>query len=236
MSPIFDCGTSLWYNDLNVGSTDKSSTFKPTHAQQIKLVSDFSWLDFSALSGLNADICSIFLPSDRVDETRAEAIANVVVARCEELKSNKHFISVNKTTSKNGIVLAIIKGESTGIRVFYPDSKTTEDIIPMPDKADYLNTSISNKTLNPKFCSIENFPTLVASPDGSIIWQSGGAWILDELPDGRFTLVSPTGTVKTVSAEVAISYHKQHPFANGFVENGTLKRCSQQEKKLNILP
>lgn len=94
----------------------------------------------------------------------------------------------------------------------------------MPDKLDFLNASISNKMLNSNFCSIENFPTLTVLPDGSVVWQSGGAWILDELPDGRLTLVSPTGTVKTVSQEVAISYHKQHPLANGFVENGVLKQ------------
>lgn len=122
ISPIFDCGTSLWYNDLNVGSTDKSSTFKPTHAQQIKLVSDFSWLDFSALFGLNTDICSIFLPSDRVDEARAEAIANVV-ARCEDLKSKNILSAAVKPRVKMALCWLLLRAKARAFECFIPTQK-----------------------------------------------------------------------------------------------------------------
>lgn len=44
MAPIFDSGTSLWCEQTIYHNPSKS--FKTNHKQQIKLVTDFTWLDF----------------------------------------------------------------------------------------------------------------------------------------------------------------------------------------------
>ncbi len=56
MAPIFDSGTSLWCEQsIAQIKTSKecvpSKPFKTSHKQQIKLVTDFSWLDFTKLNG-----------------------------------------------------------------------------------------------------------------------------------------------------------------------------------------
>lgn len=56
MVPIFDSGTSLWCEqsiDQIKASKDciPSKPFKTNHKQQIKLVTDFTWLDFKRLDG-----------------------------------------------------------------------------------------------------------------------------------------------------------------------------------------
>ena len=48
MAPIFDSGTSLWCEQLI--DHNPSKPFKTNHKQQIKLVTDFSWLDFTKLN------------------------------------------------------------------------------------------------------------------------------------------------------------------------------------------
>ena len=56
MAPIFDSGTSLWCEQpIDQIKTSKecvpSKPFKTNHKQQIKLVTDFIWLDFTKLNG-----------------------------------------------------------------------------------------------------------------------------------------------------------------------------------------
>lgn len=54
-APIFDCGTSLWFDNLfRWGMPEDKAPSKPfaeNHAEQIKLVSAFDWLDMDALAG-----------------------------------------------------------------------------------------------------------------------------------------------------------------------------------------
>jgi hypothetical protein len=57
VAPIFDSGTSMWCKELseeiNPSSLSiKSRPFRSTHAKQIKLVKDFSWLNLDALDGI----------------------------------------------------------------------------------------------------------------------------------------------------------------------------------------
>ena len=85
-APVFDSGTSLWYNTPHVGHEMESKPFRKTHAEQIKLVEDFSWFDADALSGLSDEIMGIFTPSDRIDEKRRVAIASAVLERCGHIE------------------------------------------------------------------------------------------------------------------------------------------------------
>ena len=61
-APMFDNGTSLWYDRQTFQfSTDeiKCKPFKKTHGEQLKLVSSFDWLDLSKLNGIEKDFSSI---------------------------------------------------------------------------------------------------------------------------------------------------------------------------------
>ena len=86
LAPVFDSGTSLWYNTARVGSLTESKPFKKTHGEQIKLVNDLSWFDYKALNGLADEIVKIFEASENVDETRSQRIAESVMARAKQIQ------------------------------------------------------------------------------------------------------------------------------------------------------
>jgi len=87
-APIFDSGTSLWYNEptAKVGYEGVACMpFKKTHAEQIKLVQDFASFDMSRLSGIEDEIIGIYAPNERMERHRGETIAEAVVARCGKI-------------------------------------------------------------------------------------------------------------------------------------------------------
>ena len=61
-APIFDSGTSLWY-DRSVEqmflSDISCKPFKKSHGEQIKLVSSFDWLDLDKLNGIEDEVYEI---------------------------------------------------------------------------------------------------------------------------------------------------------------------------------
>lgn len=91
-APIFDSGSSLGYDKL---ATDIRSEygiickpFKKRHEEQIKLVSDFSWIDFEKLADIGGVIMDTFADErarERVGEGRIAAIADSVKIRIERL-------------------------------------------------------------------------------------------------------------------------------------------------------
>lgn len=61
VAPIFDCGTSLWYNTQEslikpLSPNLPAKPFKKTHREQIKLVKDFSWIDLKVLDGMKEEM------------------------------------------------------------------------------------------------------------------------------------------------------------------------------------
>ena len=80
-APIFDSGTSLWHNALDVAAPRKCQPFSTTHEEQIKLVSDFSWFKVEALQGLYQEVAEIFTKSHVIGESRANAIAVAILER-----------------------------------------------------------------------------------------------------------------------------------------------------------
>jgi hypothetical protein len=86
-APIFDSGTSLWYNTQRVGSDMECKPFRKSHAEQIKLVEDFSWFDMGALDGLEVEIAEILSRSEDVDENRRKRIASAVKERCGQIET-----------------------------------------------------------------------------------------------------------------------------------------------------
>ncbi|MDR1156727.1 MAG: excisionase [Oscillospiraceae bacterium] len=85
-APIFDCGTSLWHNVLDIGAQRKSQPFQETHEEQIKLVADLSWFNIEALEGIEQEISAIFSQSPLVDENRSNAISKAVLDRAKMLE------------------------------------------------------------------------------------------------------------------------------------------------------
>ena len=85
LAPIFDCGTSLWYNRFTNairadGKTD-SKPFRSTHDEQIKLVKDFGWLDIAALADIADEFCSILGKSHIIDDQRRAALCRALGGR-----------------------------------------------------------------------------------------------------------------------------------------------------------
>jgi len=85
-APIYDNGSSLWYNQ----ATPKESTlikcqpFCETHEAQIKLVSDFSWLDLSALKDVDEEINELLVRAPLIDDLRRSAICTALMERVKK--------------------------------------------------------------------------------------------------------------------------------------------------------
>ena len=91
-APIFDSGTSLWYNKTAsrfVASDIICKPFKKTHGEQLKLVSSYDWFNISKLDGVEDEILNV-LCEDRavryVEAKRAKAIAAEVRKRIDALE------------------------------------------------------------------------------------------------------------------------------------------------------
>lgn len=98
-APIYDSGTSLWYDTAtaSISSADVlCKPFKKKHSEQLRLVSSFDWLDISRLDSIEDEIIEI-LSNDKasayIDNARASAIAAEVRKRIEALESfvSSHF-------------------------------------------------------------------------------------------------------------------------------------------------
>ena len=95
LAPVFDCGTSMWYNKFTnairaEGKTD-SKPFRKTHDEQIKLVNDFSWFDSYALNGISDEFAAILTDSPIIEEQRRSALCCALDSRITML--DKHIRS-----------------------------------------------------------------------------------------------------------------------------------------------
>jgi len=85
-APVYDSGTSLWYNTAHVGSRIESKPFKKSHTEQINLVADMKWINFGALKGIDEAIRDILALSTDIDPSRRDAIARVVPERAGQIE------------------------------------------------------------------------------------------------------------------------------------------------------
>ncbi len=87
-SPIFDCGTSMWYDEtaqnIRPHFNLPSKPFKSNHSEQIKLVNNFEWIDFSALKNIKEEFLDIYKISKYEDIKRKG-------------NGNNHKISTNRS-------------------------------------------------------------------------------------------------------------------------------------------
>lgn len=105
-APIYDSGSSLGYD--KVASQIRSQAditckpFKKSHADQIKLVSDFSWIDFDKLSDVDETIretMAVEEAQELIDERRIAAITDGVKKRIDTLQGMAltHTITADTT-------------------------------------------------------------------------------------------------------------------------------------------
>ncbi len=86
LAPVFDSGTSLWYNRPGLGGRVESKPLRKTHEEQIELVETLSWFNEDALKGVEEEITKIFAESEEIDAVRAAAIARTVRTRAVQIE------------------------------------------------------------------------------------------------------------------------------------------------------
>ena len=69
-----------------MGRDAECKPFKKTHAEQIKLVSDWSWFDSDALKGTGGEYAEILSKSEYIDAERGAAITAAITKRCEQIE------------------------------------------------------------------------------------------------------------------------------------------------------
>ena len=88
-APVFDSGSSLWFTRPTslIGPMAKINCkpFKNTHEEQIRLVSNFDWLDSTALHGIDEELREITKDSLFIDEARQNALCAALKGRVEML-------------------------------------------------------------------------------------------------------------------------------------------------------
>lgn len=92
-APIFDSGTSLWYDRLTSRipiNGVNCKPFKKTYGEQLKLVSSLEWFEASKLDGIEDEILEVFSDdkaAQYIDTERAKTIAAEVRNRIEVVES-----------------------------------------------------------------------------------------------------------------------------------------------------
>lgn len=90
IAPVFDCGTSMWHdqisNMISPKSEQPSKPFRSKHEEQIKLVSDFDWLDFAALKGIDEEYAEILKQGRYIDDQRRGTLCYALSARVGQLE------------------------------------------------------------------------------------------------------------------------------------------------------
>lgn len=101
VAPIFDYGTSLWYNTQEslikpLSPNLPAKPFKKNHREQIKLVKDFSWVDLKALDGMKEEMEEILSQSPYISRERRAVLCDAFCQRAEllgEIISNLSWFS-----------------------------------------------------------------------------------------------------------------------------------------------
>ena len=95
MAPIYDSGSSLGYNKVTrriaAGEDIACKPFKKHHEEQLRLVWDFSWINFGRLADVREMIYGILsskIAAETIEDNRIEAIAASVEARINALQQS----------------------------------------------------------------------------------------------------------------------------------------------------
>ena len=140
------------------------------------------------------------------------------------------------------IVLGFIHDKSdkrVGMRILH---RGTNKVVPYKVEGDWFtwNLNIRQGNLYPKCCKLTDFPilSLPAGVDGNpmdtntkLVTKVSGAWVLEEVGEGKFRLVSVSGQMKDVTEETAMTFHNAYKIANAVVEDGKLSGTFKKYEK-----
>ncbi|MDO4756186.1 MAG: HipA domain-containing protein [Parabacteroides sp.] len=87
-APIYDSGTSLWYNQLkqSVGTPVVAQPFNSNHEEQVKLVKDWNRFDFSRLDDIYDKCYEILALDEASTPERNKVIIEALKERIESIK------------------------------------------------------------------------------------------------------------------------------------------------------
>lgn len=87
-APIYDSGTSLWYNQIeqSVGTQVVAQPFNSNHEEQVKLVKDWNRFDFSRLDDIYDKCHEILALDESSTSARNQAIIEALKERIESIK------------------------------------------------------------------------------------------------------------------------------------------------------
>lgn len=91
-APIYDNGTSMWFSTatkyIKAGAREiASKPFKTNHSDQIKLVTDFSWLEIEKLKGIDEEFAEILKTAEYMDTDRKDTLCKMLNSRIEMLQN-----------------------------------------------------------------------------------------------------------------------------------------------------
>ena len=90
-APLYDNGNSMWFNRVigEIHADDDSNIrtplWKKNPRENLTLVTDFSWLDLTALDGIEDYARELYGKSEYLEPARVETLANALRARIELL-------------------------------------------------------------------------------------------------------------------------------------------------------
>lgn len=91
-APIFDSGTSLWFDQyatkINALTDAPAKPFAATQQEQLALAKSLQTLDLTALDGCKDDVLAIFEQAHFGEPNRAQVLADALAARCKFLKED----------------------------------------------------------------------------------------------------------------------------------------------------
>lgn len=88
LAPIFDCGTSLWFDQLVIDANyAPSKPFKKEHSEQIKLVSSFEAFNIKDLDDITEEFSKILKSSPTIDNKRRVSLCAALDKRINMLES-----------------------------------------------------------------------------------------------------------------------------------------------------
>lgn len=94
-APIYDSGSSLWFSKprtlISSNAKVPCKPFKADHDEQIKLVTSFDWLNFSALKDIDEEFHEILNGSLFIDEARRDTLCFELRRRVEMLSEIANF-------------------------------------------------------------------------------------------------------------------------------------------------
>jgi hypothetical protein len=105
-APIFDSEASLWKGEIRINPLNDiaSKPFKRLHSEQIRLVKNYKWLDFSTLRDINGEIYTILESNASLEAERKQAICRGIDTRIEAVetisKNSTPEIKINKSIDR----------------------------------------------------------------------------------------------------------------------------------------